>query len=88
MDFGIKEISFEDSAAGKQLAELQGLREALEKQTEELDKQRAEQAAEQAAAKHREKIAEIRGFFLGMIGSAVAGLIVEYWPVIISFFSH
>lgn len=81
-------VRFEDSAMGKQLAELQGLRSEVEKQNKELEKQRSEQAAEQATAKHREKIAEIRGFFLGVLGSVVAGLIVEYWPAITSLFSH
>lgn len=86
MDIEIKEISFEDSAMAKQLAELQALRSELEKQREELEKQRSEQAADQAAAKHREKIAEARGLFFGIVGSVIAGLIVEYWSAIIALF--
>lgn len=79
---------YEHSTAGKLLAETQMLRRELEKQNNQLEKQRADQAAQKAAAEHREKIAEIRGFLLGILGSVLAGLIIYYWPVIVSLFTH
>ena len=73
------QIPFEESAAGKQIAELQKLRQ-------EFDQYRAEQAAYQAAAEHREKVAERRGFIKGFLSSLVAsifaGLVIYYWPTI------
>ena len=79
MEFEVKEISFEDSAMGKQTQELQKLRD-------EFDQYRSEQTANHAAVEHRVKIAGILGFFFGIVGSVIAGLIVYYWPVIISLF--
>jgi hypothetical protein len=72
-------ISLEESSAGKHLSELQKLRQ-------EFDQYRAEQAAYQAAAEHREKVAERKGFFLGLVSGLVAtvvgGLVIYYWPAI------
>lgn len=75
----IAQIPFEESAAGKQIAELQKLRQ-------EFDQYRAEQAAYQAAAEHREKVAErkgfVKGFLSSLIASVLAGLVIYYWPTI------
>lgn len=83
-DFETGEIKFEDSAMGKQLAELQKLRH-------ELNKYRAEQAAYQTATEHREKVAErrgfIKGFFSSLIAAILAGLVIYYWPVITAWVS-
>ena len=72
-------ISLRESSAGKHLSELQKLRQ-------EFDQYRAEQAAYQAAAEHREKVAERKGFFLGLVSGLVAtvvgGLVIYYWPAI------
>ena len=77
--FEMGQIRFEDSAAGRQLAELQKLRQ-------DFDQYRAEHAAYQAAAEHREKVAERRGFIRGLISglftTVIGGLIVYYWPEI------
>lgn len=82
--FEVEHISFEDSAAGKQFAELQKLRQ-------ELDQRIAEQAAYQAAAEQREKAAEKRGLWrgilAGIIGSSVAGLFLYYRPNIVAWVS-
>lgn len=75
--FDVEHVSFEDSAAGKQLAELHELRKQLEQY-------RAEQASCQSAAEHREKVAERKGFWRGVasgfVTTVVGGLIVYYWP--------
>lgn len=82
--FEIEHIPFEESAAGKQFAELQKLRQELEQHI-------SEQAAYQATAEQREKAAEKRGFWrgilAGIIGSSVAGLFIYYWPNIIVWIS-
>lgn len=82
--FEVEHISFEESAAGKQFAELQKLRQELEQHI-------SEQASYQAAAEQREKSAEKRGFWrgilAGIIGSSVAGLFLYYWPNIIDLIS-
>lgn len=78
------QIPFEESPAGRQIAELQKLRQ-------ELDKYRTEQAAYQAAAEHREKVAERRGFIKGflssLISAIIAGLVLYYWPTIAAWIS-
>lgn len=78
-----KEIKFEDSCIGKQVNELQKLRQ-------DFDQYRTEQASYQAAAEHREKIAErrgfIKGFFSSLISAVMAGLVIYYWPKITDWF--
>lgn len=73
---------------GKQLDELQKLRQ-------ELGQYRAEYAAYQAAEEHRAKVAErkgaIRGVVSTLIVTVIGGLVVSYWPDILAFlasFTH
>lgn len=70
---------FENSIEGKQLAELQNLRQDFENY-------RAEYATYKAAEEHRAKIAERKGALRGVISSLIvtiiSGLIVYYWPSI------
>lgn len=77
----IKTINPEDTPIGKQLAELQKLRE-------EFNKYRADEAAYHAAEALREKRAEKRGFWKGVLSAIVAGIIVSIfsycWPSIIA----
>lgn len=62
----------------------------LEKLNQDFEKYRAEQTAYQAAQEHRAKIAERKGFWLGIISNGIAaiigGLVVYYWPSIMAFF--
>lgn len=80
----VAQIPFEESAAGKQIAELQKLRQ-------EFDQYRSEQASYHAAAEHREKVAERRGFIKGflssLIASILAGLVLYYWTDILQWIS-
>lgn len=81
----IAKIPFGESAAGKQFAELQKLRD-------EFNNYRAEEAAYHAAETTRQKIAERRGFIFGSISTIVCGIVVAifayFWPTIVFFFSH
>lgn len=92
MDFETKHIKYEDFAmgkmeraykeqAGQHLAELQKLRE-------EFDQYRADNAAHQAAQEKSQKLAEKRQFWYGVlsniISAIVGGLVVYYWPPIVS----
>lgn len=83
--FPTEQVKTEDSGVGKQLNELQKLRQ-------DFDQYRAEQTAYQAAAEHREKVAErrgfIKGFFSSLITSIVAGLVIYYWPNLIGWVSN
>ena len=77
--FPTEQAKFEDSGVGKQLNELQKLRQ-------DFDQYRAEQAASQAAAEHREKVAERKGFTRGLVSglitTVIGGLVLYYWPSI------
>lgn len=81
----IKQIPFEESGMGKQLEELQKMRQ-------ELDNYIAEYRAYQAAAEQREKASEKRGFRRGILSSTIAaiigGIVIYYWPVIVSFLAN
>lgn len=83
--FQMGTVKLEDSAIGKQLAELQKLRQDFNQHV-------AEQSAYQAAEKHRLELAEKRQFrnciLSGVIGSAVGGLIVlavQNWVSVVDF---
>lgn len=62
----------------------------LKELRQDFDKYRSEQAACQAAQEQRAKIAERKGFFLGIVSNGIAaiigGLVVYYWPSIMTFF--
>ena len=79
-----EQINFEDSAVGKEISELQQMRQSI-------DQYRSDQAAYQAAAEHREKIAGRKGFILGpvsgIISSICSGLLIYYWTDIVEWFS-
>lgn len=85
----IKQIPFEESGIGKQLAELQKLRE-------DFDQYRANYVADKASNEERRKrerrgdriFAIFAGAISGIIGSAIGGLAVYYWPVIVSIFTN
>lgn len=85
----IKQIPFEESGIGKQLAELQKLRE-------DFDQYRANYVADKASNEERRKrerrgdriFAIFAGAISGIIGSAIGGLAVYYWPVIVSLFTN
>lgn len=81
----IEEIQFGESAAGKQFAELQKLRD-------EFNNYHAEEAAYHAAEATRQKIAERRGFIFGSISTIVCGIVVAifayFWPTIVSIIVH
>lgn len=83
MKIDIENVKFENSAMGKSISELQKLRD-------DFDKYRAEQKAEQKRNEERAKIERKRNFFIsivsGSISGVIGGLVVYYWPVIISFF--
>ena len=72
-------VSLEESSAGKYLSELQKLRQ-------DFDHYRAEQAAYQSAEEKKKKVAERKGFFLGLVSGLIAtvigGLVLYYWPAI------
>lgn len=74
-----KTVMFEDSAMGRQLSEVQKLRQ-------DFDKYVADQAAHQAAEDKREKRRFWLGVLAGTIGSTVAGLIVFAVQYFISVF--
>ncbi len=61
----------------------------LQKLRDDFDKYCADQAAYQTAQEHRTKIAERKGFWLGILSNGIAaiigGLVVYYWPDIVSF---
>lgn len=77
-----EKVAPEDTPIGKQLAELQKLRE-------DFDKYRAEEAAYRAAEEHRAKVAERKGFLRGVIATLIVkilgNLFIYYWPSICVF---
>lgn len=81
----LENVKPEDTPVGKQLAELQKLRQDFEKY-------RADQTAYNAAAEKRHELAEKRQFWrgalAGAIGSTVANLFIFYWPDVVAFFSN
>lgn len=92
MNFETGHINYKDSAMGKmeqtykeqaenQLIELQKLRQ-------DFDNYRAEYAAYKAAEEHRAKVAKRDGILQGIISTLIVtiigGLVVSYWPSIIS----
>lgn len=80
----LEDVKPEDAILGKQLAELQKLRQ-------DFDKYRAEEAAYRAAEEHRAKVAERKGFLRGvaatLIVTIIGNLFIYYWPAIVTFFA-
>lgn len=76
---------FENSVEGKQLAELQKLRQDFENY-------RAQYAAYKTAEEHRTKIAERKGALRGVIATLIVTIIgnlfIYYWPSIIVFLTN
>lgn len=93
MEFETAHVKHEDSAMGKLQGSLTSQHaermDELQKLRDDFDKYRAEQAAYQATQEHRAKIAERKGFWLGIVSNGIAaiigGLVVYYWPSIVSF---
>lgn len=93
MDFETEYVEYKDSAVGKLQGAITSQHteriDELQKLREDFDNYRAEQAAYQAAQEHRAKVAERKGFWLGIISNGISaivgGLVVYYWPSIISF---
>lgn len=85
----IKTINPEDTPIGKQLAELQKLRQ-------DFDKYRADYVADKAAGEKQRKrerrsdriFSIVAGAISGIIGSAIGGLVVYYWPPIASLLTN
>lgn len=79
------DVKPKDAGIDQRLVELQKLRQ-------DFDKYRAEEAAYHAAEALREKHAEKRGFWKGVLSSVVSGIIVAlfsyYWPTIVSFLTN
>lgn len=59
----------------------------LQKLRDDFDNYRRDHAAEQAAKEHSAKIAERKGFWMGILSNVISGIIgglfVHYWPDII-----
>lgn len=74
---------------GQQLAELKKLREELKQMRKEFDEERAYNTAYRSAEEHRTKIAErkaaIKGVIATFVVTVLAGIVLYYWPVIVSF---
>lgn len=99
-DFELGHVSFEESVIGKMQ---RSISEQSENQIEELkalrddfDKYRADQAADKISddeQRKRERRSDrifsiAAGALSGLITSSLAGLLVYYWPVIVSLFNH
>lgn len=92
-------IKYEDSAMGKLQRSLDSQHteriDELQKLRDDFDKYRADYAANKASDEKRRKrerrgdrvFAIIAGAVSGIIGSAIGGLVVYYWPHVITFFS-
>lgn len=94
MGFETGHIKYEDSAIGKFQGSIAAQHtermDELQKLRDDFDNYRAEQAAYHSAQEHRAKIAERKGFWLGIVSNGIAaiigGLVVYYWPSVIAFF--
>lgn len=79
----------EETVEGQQLAELKKLREELKQMRKEFDEERAYNTAYRSAEEHRTKIAErkaaIKGVIATFVVTVLAGIVLYYWPVIVSF---
>lgn len=83
-EHGLGQVPFEETGIGKQIAELQKLRE-------DFNKYRAEEAAYKTAQENSQKIEFRKTVAISVITSLVtaslANLFVYYWPSIIGFFN-
>ena len=83
-DFETGEIKFEDSAIGKQLAELQKLRQ-------DFDSYVRKQEAEQKAQEERKRVERKRNLIISLLAGSftgiVSGIFLYYWPVITAWVS-
>lgn len=78
------QIPFEESAAGKQIAELQKLRQ-------EFEDYKSKQESARIADEKRRKTERKRSIFVSTLSGAIAGVIsgvvLYYWPDILEWFS-
>lgn len=78
-NFETCEIKFEDSAMGKQLAELQKLRQDFDNYVQKQD-------AENKANKERQRVEHKRNLIISLLAGSftgiVSGIFLYYWPVI------
>ena len=83
-DFETGEIKFEDSAMGKQLAELQKLRQDFDNYVQKQD-------AENKANKERRRVERKRNLIISLLAGSftgiVSGIFLYYWPVITAWVS-
>lgn len=85
-DFETETISFEDSAAGKQMQELQQLRKEF---NDYVNKQDAEHKANEKVRKAERKRSIFFSTISGAIAGVISGVVLYYCPEIVSFFvSH
>lgn len=76
-----EKVRFEDSATEKQVSELQQLRQDLNNCMAEY---RADKATKEQSSKISERKATIKGIISGAIVTIAGGLVVSYWPNIVS----
>lgn len=74
-------IEFERSAAGQQLAEFRELRK-------DFDEYKREQQAADIANKKHARIERKWNLVISLTSGVVSGLLVHYWPQIVTLFSH
>lgn len=82
--FEIEHIPFEESAAGKQFAELQKMRQDFE---DYKSKQEAERKSDEKRRNIERKRNLLVSLVAGSISGIVSGLFLYYWPGITAFFS-
>lgn len=80
-EFHKEQISFEDSVAGKTINELKKLRQEFDKYC---DEQKAKDIAYEKSRKAERKRNAFISLALGSLSGIFSGLIIYYWPSIVS----
>lgn len=83
-NFQTEQIPFEQSAAGKQMQELQKLRKNFDNYVK---KQEAERIADQKRREAERKCGLFVSIFSGAIAGIISGVFLLYWPTIIAWAS-
>lgn len=78
----------EETAEAARLQELRKDTEELQKLRQDIDEYRSDDAPDKSTAEHRPELPERRSFlcnvFPGVVATVIGGIIVYYWPDIIS----